>query len=583
LRGDLDRIVLKLLAQEKSERYVNADELLQAVDGYLNRRQEFSKRLAAVVAGTALVACGLGGYVLWPQLQEAGKPTARTVAVLPFTNLDADPRNRAFNDGVAEDISTQLGKVAGLNVICNEATRRYKDSPKSLREIADELKATALVVGSVRRAGRRLRIVSRVIDPRTESQLWSESFDRVDEDIFAIQTAVATNVAQVLQATITPEVERRIAQPPTASLTAYDYYRKGLEYYSFYRKEDNERAIALFNKALEYDPQYALAWAGLGDAYAQKVEKFDYPVQWLDRAFEASRKAISLDPELAEGHKALGLVYLYKGQYRKALEAESTAIQLNPNYFAALNVFAYANGYQGKWDKAVEALRTAQRLNPTNPYGYSSLGEAYLALGMDAEAERQIRQAIELQPDVYNGYSQLSFLYLLQKNYRGALAQAQQCIRVAPEDVDCRAAYGNAELYAGNLTAALQQYEKIPTESRSIWYAAPASYLYEKTGRHSDSQHLMQMYLKYGKNKLQSGDENYDIPYQMAVIYCTIGDQRKALEHLEIAYKLGWRRYREAMIAPFFAPLRIERKFQQLLIVARKNVESMRGLAATRL
>jgi len=250
--------------------------------------------------------------------------------------LSPDPENAFFADGMTEDILTQLAKIRDLKVISRTSVMRYKGTQKPLREIAAELSVATVLEGSVRRAGDRVRIVGQLVDARTDQPLWDETYDREIKDVFAIQSEVAQQIAAALKATLSPAEKKRIEQSPTQDLAAYDLYLKGRELYNRYRKTDNEAAIELFQKALELDPAFALGYAGLGDAYAQRALRFGFPQSWLDTSLEVSRKAIALNPELAEGYKALGLAYQAKGKYRESLDATRRAAEINPNYAAAV-------------------------------------------------------------------------------------------------------------------------------------------------------------------------------------------------------------------------------------------------------
>ena len=212
---------------------------------------------------------------------------------------------------------------------------RYKGTQKPIQTIASELGVASVLEGSVRREGNRVRIVGQLIDARTDEHLWAETYDRDLKDVFAIQSEVAQQIAAALRATLSPAEKKRIEQSPTRDLAAYDQYLKGRELYYHYRKADNEAAIELFQKALELDPGFAFAYAGLGDAYAQRVLRFGFSRSWLETSLEVSRKAIALDSDLAEGHKALGLAYLAGGAYRESLDANRRAVEINPNLAGA--------------------------------------------------------------------------------------------------------------------------------------------------------------------------------------------------------------------------------------------------------
>ncbi|MCI0615261.1 tetratricopeptide repeat protein, partial [bacterium] len=210
-----------------------------------------------------------------------------------------------FTDGMTEDIITQLSKIGELKVISRTSIMQYKNSNKGLREIAQELKVGNILEGSVRKEGNQLRITGQLIDAQTDEHIWAETYDRNLEDVFEVQSDVAQQIASALKAKLSSKEKELVEKKPTENLAAYDYYLKGRDYYGRYHKQDNETAIEMFQKALKLDPNFALAYAGLADAYARRT-MFGFPETWNDSAFEASSKAIALDPNLPEGYKALG-------------------------------------------------------------------------------------------------------------------------------------------------------------------------------------------------------------------------------------------------------------------------------------
>ena len=222
--------------------------------------------LGFVGTGWILFGGGLGGGSDTGEL-----PQQATIAVLPFQNNSPDAENAYFADGVHEDILTQLSKIGALTVISRTSVMRYRDAPESnLRQIGEELGATAILEGSVRRAGNRILVTAQLIDVATDAHLWAENYERELNDIFAVQRGIAERVAEALQATLTPQEVSRIARAPTENLDAYDFYLRAREADRRLTEEGNEEAIRLHNLALELDPEYALAWAGLSRAYANR-------------------------------------------------------------------------------------------------------------------------------------------------------------------------------------------------------------------------------------------------------------------------------------------------------------------------
>ncbi len=343
----LERIIRHCLEKKPEQRFHSAHDLAFDLSAAASEsgltRPRLPARTPLLWAGAALIALVAVLAVLLLRTRGnqglrpgAAAPDRKSIAVLPFQNLSPDPENAFFADGMTEDILTQLAKIRDLKVISRTSVMRYKGTQKPLREIAAELSVATVLEGSVRRAGDRVRIVGQLVDARTDQHLWAETYDREIKDVFAIQSEVAQQIAAALKATLSPAEKKRIEQSPTQDLAAYDLYLKGRELYNRYRKTDNEAAIELFQKALELDPAFALGYAGLGDAYAQRALRFGFPQSWLDTSLEVSRKAIALNPELAEGYKALGLAYQAKGKYRESLDATRRAAEINPNYAAAV-------------------------------------------------------------------------------------------------------------------------------------------------------------------------------------------------------------------------------------------------------
>ncbi|MDQ2870613.1 MAG: protein kinase, partial [Acidobacteriota bacterium] len=422
--AELVRLVDHCLEKNPQERFQSAGDIafaLTAVPGHPagpGPRAAPMRRLVWAGAAVALVVLA-GGALLWRRSQKPGARAPqssaadrRSIAVLPFQNFSPDPENAFFADGMTEDILAQLSKIRNLKVVSRTSVMRYKGTQKPMREIAAELGVATILEGSVRRAGNRVRIVGQLVDAATDEHLWSETYDRQLEDVFAIQSDVAQRIAASLQATLSPAEKKRIEGRPTENLRAYDLYLKGRDEYSRFRKEDNETAIEHFQEALKLDPGFALGYAGLGDAYAQRARRFGLTESWLDSSLEASRKAIALAPELPEGHKALGLAYLVKGANRESLEASRRAVDLSPNHSPAVNNLATALFALGRLDEALVWSRRAVALDPRNPISAVQMGMVLDALAETAPAETSFRRAVELQPDLNQAHGRLIEFFL---------------------------------------------------------------------------------------------------------------------------------------------------------------------------
>ena len=519
-----------------------------------------------------------GGAFLWQRKRggnalrtQASASERKSIAVLPFQNLSPDPENAFFADGITEDILTQLAKIRDLKVISRTSVMRYKGTRKPMREIAAELGVAAILEGSVRRAGNRIRIVGQLVDARTDEHLWAETYDRELQDVFAIQSDVAQRIAAALQATLSPAEKRRIEERPTENLLAYDHYLKGREHYNRYRKADNEVAIDHFQKALELDPRFALAYAGLGDAYAQRALRFGWPQSSLDSSLEASRKAIALDPELPEGHKALGLAYQGMGTYRESLEANRRALELSPNHYPAVANLGATLFFLGRLDEALPWSQRGFELAPTVAIPAAQMGTIYEALGDTRRAEASFRRALELQPDLGQAHSRLINLYLRHRRDREALKQARIALRTAPFDRWVMAA-GEAELIAGDPGRARELFEQILPSMKDVRLSAFSgvgvethlAYLSLRAGRQNEAAALLAESLATDRRLLEGGNQDWSVPFDMACVHALRGEKDEAFPRLEAAVEAGWRGWPLGTRTPLLDPLRSDERFGRM-------------------
>ena len=506
-----------------------------------------------------------------------------SIAVLPFVNMSPEKENEYFSDGVTEDIIAQLSKIGDLKVISRTSIMRYKQSDKSLREIGRELGVATILEGSVRRADNRVRIVSQLVDARTDEHIWSETYDRELEDIFETQSDVATNIAAALKATVSPQEKERLEKRDTLEISAYDYYLKGRDYYNRYHKQDNEIAIEFFKKASELDPEYALAYAGLGDAYAQRALKFGFPQAWIDSAIEISTKAISIDPGLAEGFKALGLAYMVKGWFRKALEANKRAVGLKPNLHSAVRNIGWIHWSRGEFREALLYAKRAFPLNPTGAYQSFAVGSAYLMLDEYVKAEAWINKTLELQPDFPSVHVALMDLRLRQGNHQQAVEQSRKLLAMRPNDVSGLEAAGDLQLLSGNHAEAKRYYEKAlgisPTGLRGLTGSSLTTrlgYICSMSEQREQAGEMFAQRLDSARERLNQGDEAWDIRYDIACISAINDNRVEALTWLRKAIDFGWKEYHSALRNPILGSLHGDQEFKQMITHVRIQIQEMR-------
>jgi len=355
--------------------------------------RSWSGRLALGSAAVAFLALG------WLLLHDGGAGSAEpySIAVLPFENLTPDPENDYIAAGFHEEIIGQLAKVGTLRVIGRTSVLEYEGNPKDLRLIADELGVDHVLEGSVRSDGDRLRISAQLVDARHGRHLWAESYDRQRTDVLDIQEDVALNIARTLEAELTPGERGRLMARPTQSAEAYDFYLRGNEHF---RDEELGPAERMYTRAIELDPDFALAYALLSRIHSSVYYFGSDPTpQRLGRAKEAVDRALELQPDLAEGYRALGR-YHYMGfrDFERALQHYTTALRYSPNDSETHRNIGLTLRRLGRWQEAMEHLERAADLDPRYWAVHMNLGSTYAALGFYADADGQIGQCIELQP-----------------------------------------------------------------------------------------------------------------------------------------------------------------------------------------
>ncbi|MER3523265.1 MAG: hypothetical protein C4326_04175 [Ignavibacteria bacterium] len=506
----------------------------------------------------------------------------KSIAVLPFKNMSASPQDDYFTDGIMEDILTQLSKIGELRVIARSSVMKYRGQETlDVHAIGEELGVAALLEGSVRREDKRVRIRGVLINTADGEQLWSEQYDRELRDVFAIQTDVAQRIAAALKTQLSPEETERIEKRPTGSLEAYGFFLRGRDYYNRYTKEDNERAIAMFKQAISLDPHYALAYAGLADAYSQRVQRFDFPQTWADSSLALSHRAIELDPDIAEPYKALGLAYAQRGAYTKAMAEYQKALRINPNFASVAYNIAFTYSAWGRYDDAMPLYVKAIQLTPGRATYYVGLGEAYLGAASDSLAEQYFRRALQLDPEQPDAYANLIQLRFLNGRYEEAFALADSAVARIPDAVYLLAMAAEARLFAQEYGAAEPHFER--------WRAlvgeqgAPFTqlgFLALRRGNTARGNALLEKAISLASQQLKEWGKESGPAYDLCRAYVATGNRQRAVNalHEVLARGLAWWRWIEN--DPVLASLRQMPEAASLLAAMRTRVEHLRARAA---
>lgn len=333
-----------------------------------------------------------------PQLRQSpdSSDQQKSIAVLPFVNMSGDIENEYFSDGISEEILNLMVKLPQLRVSSRTSAFMFKGKQVSIPTVAAELGVDTVLEGSVRRAGDRVRITAQLIDAATDSHLWSETYDREMKDVFAIQDDIAQSITDALEMTLSPKERRAIQYVATSDADAYDFYLRGRSYMYAMTRSGFEQAILMFQQAIDLDAKYALAYAGIGDAYSNMYRYAEGSQENARRAREASEKAIALDPDSAEARASYGLSMFVNEEYVEAEREFVKALELNPKLFEAYYYSGLAYSSQGDFEKAASMYLRASEINPDDYQAPTFLAQAYASLGREHDAMKTRESSVAL-------------------------------------------------------------------------------------------------------------------------------------------------------------------------------------------
>jgi len=425
----------------------------------------------------------LGRYTAAPRHSEAATVLpAKSIAVLPFDNLSRDPDNAFFAEGVQDEILTRLAKVADLKVIARTSTQKFKSAPENLSDIARQLGVLNILEGSVQKANDQVRVNVQLVNAMTSAHLWAEIYDRKLTDIFAVESDIAKTIADTLQAKLTGSEKQMMAAQPTTDTTAYELYHKGRSLWGKRTGDNIPKAIAFYEQAIARDPNYALAYAGLASARILSP----FYVGWDRReanakAKEAALEALSLNPNLAEAHAALGKVLFFSEiDLEGAMREYKRAIQLKPNDADAHHWLGNDSlAALGQFEEGIAEGKRSVELDPLSIVMNVDLGQTFYYARRYEEAARQIRKALEIDPASFYAHYNLGLVLQAMGDLSGAIGEYEKAKQLN-DDPWMSMFCAQAKTYAGDKNAAqrmLSELDKLSQRREVVGYLRALLYL----------------------------------------------------------------------------------------------------------
>ena len=484
------------------------------------RRTTWLTLTALVVVVASALFFGYSRYA-----GRANGSTIRSIAVLPFANANGNPDTEYLSDGISESLINSLSKLPGVKVIARSSSFRYKGKEADPQEVARALGVEAILTGRVVHRGDNLMISAELVNASDKTQVWGDQYNRKLADILTVQDEIARRISETLRLRLSGEQQQRLTKRYSDNVEAYQDYLKGRFYSAKSTESGLKKSIEYFNQAIEKDPNYALAWAGLANGYWEDSDIHISPHDAMPKAKQAALKALAIDDSLAEGHCALAIeMTAYDWDWANAEKEFKRAIELNPDYPTAHAQYGWYLSLMGRPEEAISELKRATELDPLSTTSNGILGLAYGWAQRNDEAVAQLQKTLELDPESWLTMTYLGWVHIGEGKFAEAITVLQRA-RQIDDNQYVLGALGESYALSGNRTEALKVIEELKQRSK----------------------------------------QRYVSPYCVAMIYAGLADKDQAFEWLNKAYEARSEHLTWLKVDARMNPLRSDPRFAEMM------------------
>lgn len=544
-----------------------------------------SKTMIYVLVGSLVLITVYIIIEVVPPRPPKGEPIA--LVVLPFEVRGNNTEDKHLADGITDDIINRLTSTGQVVVRTRSSMQPLITKAFIYPDLAKELEASFIVRGSIERAGNMIKVTVQLLN-EDGTYLWGDTFSHKMEDLFTAQSEIAAKIVAWLRIELKDHEVVELVASPTTSLSAFEAYSRGLSNYLQYSDADNDTAILEFRKAIQLDPRYARAWAGLADAFAQRHGRFGREFFWTDSAMLASRRAIQLDSTLAEGYKAQALVFAYRKNFDSAIYLLLKAVKINRTYVTAVGNLG--SNYLSKRELA-EALKwklLSAAFDPSNWIPYQQIGWTYRLLGDLEQAELWLRRSLEKRDGSkqFDTYEHLAYTYIAMGRRDDARRLSDEVLKRGGQNSRSFEAAGLIAHFVGD-TAAAKRYYLESIQSNAYYKDDANTYspiglgqILLEQGNKVDAEVYLQHAMFTLTSEWERGAQSVDLPYYIAAVHAIRGNRDKSLDWLQKAVDRKWNDYAMIEFGPYFKRYRTEKAFIDIMESLKSKTSQMRTEAA---
>jgi eukaryotic-like serine/threonine-protein kinase len=482
------------------------------------------RKLGLAIAALVLIAAGIGTFLVFRS--RPANVAIKSIAVMPFVNESGNADLEYLSDGMTETLINSLSQIPNLSVKARSSVFRYKGKEVDPKKVASELGVQAILTGHVIQRGDQLTLSVELIDGLTENTIWGNKYERKGSDLVSLQSEVARDVSGKLKSKISGADAAKVEKSFTANPEAYQLYLKGIFYWNKRNPESLKRSIEFFNQAIEKDPAYALAYAGLAEAYVLLPEYYaGTPRDCYPKATAAAKRALELDGSLAEARTALAHAFAQDFKFPEAEREFRQAIQMNPNYATAHQWYATVLLVTKRYDESVAEGKRAQEIDPLSLIITTNMAGYYFYQGKYDEALPYAKATVDMDPNFFLGRNTLGLIYEMKGSYAEALIEAKRVLELNDD----------------------------PN------YLANLAHLYAVSGKRNEALKTLEQ-----MKQIASGGR-YISGYSFAVVYIGLGDKDKAIEQLERSFEYRAPDFLYVAVDPYFKDLHSDPRFVDLM------------------